>query len=484
MVVVLPYKLSFIEETYVLWDIIDYVIDGFFFVDMILTFLTTYVDSNEKSVIHFQKIAIRYLKFWFWIDFISVVPMDLFFENGGYTILLRISRLPKIYKFVRISRVMKSSKTIQRQNNIWSYFYDLMRLNPGIYRLLKNISYIFIFCHVFACVYHFCGVIAMDNDPTNWIWRNKLVNASPSERYLASVYWVAQTVITVGYGDVGAVGILEHIIAIIGMLAGVIFFSLTVGSLTSLISDMDMKNTAYESKLNKLIEIKKNFNVSNQVFSAVQRILKYDIFKSDENYTEFLDTLPESMRKEISFAIYKKLVKGIEFFDSQDDKEVISAVGPYLKKVIFSRGEVIFNEGEYANSMYFISKGTVGYVIPEHEDRAFLIAVTGNYFGEVDLIFSQTRKFKVVANTDVELLSLDREDFQLRLGFKFRRVAAEMRERAERRRVKQIDMYDKALMSFEEAKKKQSKVPSLNVTGMDFEGESFPLLTQVRNAIF
>lgn len=228
------------------------------------------------------------------------------------------------------------------------------------------------------------------------------------------------------------------------MLAGVIFFSLAIGSLSSLISDMDIKNTIYESKLNKLIEIRKKYKISDKMFSNIQKVLKYDIFKSDDNYVEFLESFPEGIRVELSYSIYKKTVSGLDLFENVG-MDFIASICPYMKKVIFPKRHLIVNKGSYSNSMFFIIKGTVSYLLDNEEDYIpFLYVVQGNYFGEIDMIFSQKRQFKIYAHTDVELLQLDKEDYQKRLNFSFKKVANEIRERAESRRVKQIKMYEKA----------------------------------------
>lgn len=159
VIIVLPYKFSFVDDPPIWWEIFDYCVDALFFVDIILTFFHSYLDQDERPVYSLKKIAKRYLKFWFWIDFFSILPLEFIIANGNLNILLRVSRLNKIYKLVRFSRMIKSSKTLRSQNTVWSYIHDRLRLNPGIYRLLKNLSYIFIFCHIFACLIHFFGDI-------------------------------------------------------------------------------------------------------------------------------------------------------------------------------------------------------------------------------------------------------------------------------------------------------------------------------------
>lgn len=114
VIIVLPYKFSFVEDPSVAWEIFDYCVDGLFLIDIILTFFHSYLDQDEQPVYSLKKIAKRYIKFWFWLDTLSILPLELFIANGDLTILLRVSRLNKIYKLVRISKMMKTSRTLRR----------------------------------------------------------------------------------------------------------------------------------------------------------------------------------------------------------------------------------------------------------------------------------------------------------------------------------------------------------------------------------
>ena len=99
------------------------------------------------------------------------------------------------------------------------------------------------------------------------------------------------------------------------------------------------------------------------------------------------------------------------------------------------------------------------------------------------MIFSQKRQFKIYAHTDVELLQLDKDDYQKRLNFSFRKVANEIRERAESRRVKQIKMYEKAQKKWEDMKERKKAKDLAKIgqgLGKLFEDDSYPLLSQVR----
>lgn len=71
-------------------------------------------------------------------------------------------------------------------------------------------------------------------------------------RYFISLYFIVQTVTTVGYGDVNPTSRVERIFVVVTMLIGVFTFSFVSGGLASLlqaIDDQSSSDQATESKL-------------------------------------------------------------------------------------------------------------------------------------------------------------------------------------------------------------------------------------------
>ena len=84
--------------------------------------------------------------------------------------------------------------------------------------------------------------------------------------------------------------------------------------------------------------------------------------------------------------MYKNLVKGIEFFENIPKlKRLLVSLGPCLKLIKIEKDEIIFNEGEYANEMYFIKSGEIGLILPKYKNFCFHSIEKGRYFGEVNL---------------------------------------------------------------------------------------------------
>ena len=89
----------FDDDTMRILDIIDTSIKFIFAIDVILGFRKAFVNEKNGSIVREpSKIALRYLKFYFWIDSISAVPFDLFIDSGWlrYTSLVKVIRLQRL----------------------------------------------------------------------------------------------------------------------------------------------------------------------------------------------------------------------------------------------------------------------------------------------------------------------------------------------------------------------------------------------------
>jgi hypothetical protein len=56
-----------------------------------------------------------------------------------------------------------------------------------------------------------------------------------AELYMTSFYFTITTIVTVGYGDITAISVIEKMVASVLMITGVIAFSFATGTLASII---------------------------------------------------------------------------------------------------------------------------------------------------------------------------------------------------------------------------------------------------------
>lgn len=75
--IVVPFRLAFIEKEEYFWTIIYLAIDVAFGIDIILTFFTSIVNTqNSLTITNHCVIARKYILSWFLLDVISILPFD------------------------------------------------------------------------------------------------------------------------------------------------------------------------------------------------------------------------------------------------------------------------------------------------------------------------------------------------------------------------------------------------------------------------
>lgn len=82
--------------------------------------MSAYYNKMEVLISGRKKIAIGYLKGWFFIDLIAIFPLQ-FLTNSTINQLGKMARLPRVYKlmktakFLRNTKIIKTRSTIQKQ---------------------------------------------------------------------------------------------------------------------------------------------------------------------------------------------------------------------------------------------------------------------------------------------------------------------------------------------------------------------------------
>jgi len=207
-----------------------------------------------------------------------------------------------------------------------------------------------------------------------------------------------------------------------------------------------------------LIEIRQQHGLDNVMFNKVKRALKYGYSRHDQDNLQFLNELPLQLRTKLSVIMHKDLLKNIQFFKNRSDK-FLAIIGPMLKSLHVGINEYVFTEGEHANEMFFIKSGAVQMVLKEFNNFPFMYVEQGYYFGEVDLLFGETRKYTYQAKSECELLVLNKKNFTQLFFQDFRDMGAEIYNNALKRRQRSQKTHKEALTQCqnEEAKEKERK---------------------------
>lgn len=110
---------------------------------------------------------------------------------------------------------------------------------------------------------------------------------------------------------------------------------------------------------------------------------------------------------------YAQLLSNISLFENLQTEE-LEHLSTLLRSRRYSKGEVIFHQGDVGTALYILRKGQVNIRLSSDDGKEVILALLdrGDVFGELALLDDEPRSTDAVAREEADLLSLQREDFR------------------------------------------------------------------------
>ena len=156
---------------------------------------------------------------------------------------------------------------------------------------------------------------------------------SGPDRYLTAFYFIITTFSTVGYGDMSATNALEKVFCIIIMILGVTAFAAGTSELTNLIQNFDHENAQLKEQLFFLNRLYKEYCLPLSLYENIKHSIQSQCNDDIEELLKFIAKLPNDLRVEVSFFVFEKTFKKLEFFKGKQ-LTFIAWVCPMLKPLV------------------------------------------------------------------------------------------------------------------------------------------------------
>ena len=204
-----------------------------FFIDILFTFNCAIYDKIFNIIDDRKEIAIIYLQSWFIIDFLSIIPFEIFMSKSiSVNSMVKIARIGRLYRLLKLSKLLKMFKILKIKSVLLQYLNEIFIVSSAVQRLIGMILLFLLMIHFFACFWILTATI---NESKKGTWLEGIQGYSDIQLYLTSFYFTIETVTTVGYGDFEIKTSVEKIFTIVTMLVGVIIFTFASGSLASIL---------------------------------------------------------------------------------------------------------------------------------------------------------------------------------------------------------------------------------------------------------
>ncbi|XP_075497562.1 potassium channel KAT1-like [Primulina tabacum] len=380
-----PFQFAFLTYKQDGLFIADNIVNGFFAVDIVLTFFVAYLDRTTYLFIDDpRKIAIRYLSTWFLFDVCSTVPFQslclLFTDNNG-GIGFKLLSMLRLWRLRRVSSMFARLEKDIRFNYFWI-------------RCTKLVSVTLFAVHCAGCFNYMIAYRYPDPKQT-WIGAvyPNFKQMSLWDIYVTSMYWSIVTLTTTGYGDLHAENQREMLFDIFYMLFNLGLTAYLIGNMTNLVVHWTSRTRNFRDTVNAATEFTRRNqlpqHIEDQMLSHICLKFKTAGLKQQET----LNGMPNAIRSSIARHLFYPVIRNVHLFNGVSHDFLFQLV-PEMEAEYYSAKEDLILQNEASTDTYIVVSGAVELVVKiDGHDQVMGKVCKGETFGEIGVLLKKPQPY-------------------------------------------------------------------------------------------
>ncbi|XP_074269676.1 potassium channel KAT3-like [Silene latifolia] len=397
-----PFEFAFLSYKQDALFIVDHIVNGFFAIDIVMTFFLAYIDSRTYRLIDdHKKIAVRYLSTWFIFDVCSTAPLQslsfLFGDHSGGLGFKALNML-RLWRLRRVSSLFARLEKDIRFNYFWT-------------RCIKLVSVTLFAVHCAGCFYYLIAD-KYPNPRKTWIGAEdpNFKEQSVWKRYIASIYWSIVTLTTTGYGDLHAENTIEMLFDIVYMLFNLGLTSYIIGNMTNLVVHGTSRTRNFRDTVRACTE----FAARNQLPPRIQDQMLSHIclkFKTEGmKQQETLNELPRAIRSNISHYLFFPILQKVQLFNGVSHNFLFQLVSEMEAEYFPPREDVVL-QNEAPMDIYILVSGAADMIARSGHQQVVMKVLAGDTFGEIGVLCDRPQPLSVRTTELSQILRLKRNSF-------------------------------------------------------------------------
>ncbi|KAI3814678.1 hypothetical protein L1987_14322 [Smallanthus sonchifolius] len=421
------------------------VVDSFYLIHMALQFRTAYIAPSSRVfgrgelVINPAQIAKRYLRWYFIIDFLSVLPLpqiviwrflhrsrgsDVSSTKQALFFVVLLQYIPRFARIMPLTSELKRTAGVIAETAWAGAAYYLL-----LYMLASHIVGAFWYllsverndtCWQIACEksghdtgFLYCGnhhmagydswsnisssvltkycTAGADNPPFDFgIFEQALSSGIVSSKkfvlkYCYCLWWGLQNLSTLGQGLQTSTYPGESLFSITLAISGLILFALLIGNMQAYLQSLTIRLEEMRVKRRDSEQWMHHRLLPQDLRERVKRYEQYRWLETrgvdEENLVQ---SLPKDLRRDIKRHLCLSLVKRVPLFENMDER-LLDAICERLKPCLYTDHSYIVREGDPVDEMLFIIRGRLESVTTDGGRTGFFnrsLLKEGDFCGE------------------------------------------------------------------------------------------------------
>ncbi|KAJ3415551.1 Potassium voltage-gated channel sub H member 7 [Chytridiales sp. JEL 0842] len=351
--------------------LINLCVDLVFFIDIFVQFRTPFRDEQSGQVVRDEKaIAKNYAKSWFFLDLISILPIDMIGFNPNGDDSTKSSNLTqlRLLRFIRLARLLKLLRVLRASRKLrkWQVYINLR------YAALQLAQYAFIIIfliHWLACGYRLSSDGDSSEDSPGWVDRYasfKGVNGKSElnmwETYLLAIYWSSSTLSLVGpnFDVLSPSNVREYGYTLFANFVSYMNAVYFIAVLSDVLAVSSKIQRAHDLKVDHYLEMFDKLKLDMKLKVKVHDFLsEHFALAATSGYSSMLKELPAQLHGFISMEIFIEFISQLPFLEPFIEREpaMIQELCRNVEIRSFPPNSHVFTEGY--EGIYYLERGVV-----------------------------------------------------------------------------------------------------------------------------